>query len=96
MKTVDCLDPTRVLNEINANPTWWSAEGEGRRYVRIGEDMSITKGRYGMVASMDEWRTIVKLLDPDVLDAIKGMIEDYDDMKRMDIRYCYGDRKSAI
>lgn len=93
MKTVDCLDPNKVLNDINAHPTWWSSEGEKRKYVRIGEDMSVTSGRYGMVASIDEWRIILKLLNADVLEAIEGIIEDYDDMKRMDIRYCYGERE---
>lgn len=93
MKTVDYLDPSQVLQDINAHPTWWASEGEDRKYVRIGDDMSVTAGRYGMVASMDEWRAVLKLLNADVLEAIKGIIEDYDDMKRMDIRYCYGERE---
>ena len=96
MKAVDYLDRQQVTNDINAHPTWWATEGENRKYVRIGEDMSVTHGKYGMVATMDEWRVVIKLLNTDVLKALKGIIEDYDDMKRMDIRYCYGERKSAI
>lgn len=93
MKVVNYLDGQQVMNDINAHPTWWASEGEDRKYIRIGEEMAITHGKLGMVATIDEWRIIAKLLNADVIKAIKGIIEDFDDMKRMDIRYCYGKRE---
>lgn len=97
MKAVNDLDWQKVAQDINSHPTWWATEGERRKYVRIDEDMAVTYGSNGMVATIEEWRIITKILSPEVLKTIKGIIEDYDDMKRMDIRYCYGEReKSAI
>lgn len=94
MKAVDYLDPNLVYREIQSNPSWWSTEDEKRKYVRIGDELSVTSGCRGIVASLDEWKIILKLITPETLETLKGILEDFADMDRMGIRYCYGEKQA--
>lgn len=87
MIAMNDLDPQKVHRQINANPNWWATEGEGRYYICIDERFGIIKGRYGVQMTVDEWRIFCKVITPEVLEAMKGILEDFDDMKRMDIKF---------
>lgn len=52
----------------------------------------MTMGKLGMAATLDEWKIVLKLLTPEVLETIQGFLEDFSDMERMGIRYCYGEK----
>lgn len=93
MRTDSYLDCDKVAREVESHTSWYSAEGEGRRYVRSGEQMAVTKGRYGVVMTMDEWKvfskmdwkTLTKVLTPEVMETVRGLVEDYYDTKRMGV-----------